>query len=243
RRRNRSSRSTQPAQPFLQLSAGVVEAAHYRSPRTLEHVTDLLVGEPIHFSEEYYRSMFRGQLGNGPTESLGDLGITRALIGIALLVGIGQPTEQIFAGAFAGAGLQVRLRELRFAALVVYAKVHGDAVGPGVEAGVALEAIQALIGFGEGVLHDVERVLAISQHPECQSGDPALVALGQLPEGVPIAIPSLLDELPIARPHGTSAYQTVRCQGYSAAARAQPWTSAQFAPECTSTRRGTRRGQ
>src|SRR5262245_39505046 len=141
RRRNSSSTSTQPAQPFLQLSTGVVEAAHHRSLRTLEHLTDLLVGEPIHFSEEYYRSMFRGQLGDGSAELLGDLGVTRVLVGIALLAGIGQGAERILGGALAGSGFQAGLGKLGLAALVIDAEVHGDAVGPGVEAGVTLEAV------------------------------------------------------------------------------------------------------
>src|SRR5262249_53990745 len=84
-------------------------------------------------------------------------------------------------------------------------QVHGDPVRPGVEAGVPLEAVQALVCLGEGLLRDVECIIPVSKHTERERGDLALVALDQLPEGVPVALPGPLDELTVARPHGTFA--------------------------------------
>src|SRR5262249_17946804 len=139
--------------------------------------------------------------------------------------------------------LQVGERHLRLTALVIDAEVHRDAVGPGVEAGVALEPVQTLEGFREGLLNHVECVLAVSQHPESERGDLALVTFDQLPEGIPVTLPGSLDELTVARPHGPLAYQTGTAKGYSHSDQPhQPCTAAQFVPDCTSTRSGTRRG-
>jgi len=67
------------------------------------------------------------------------------------------------------------------------------------------EAIEVLVGFGEGLLHDVQRVLATPQYSECQCGNLALVTLDQLAEGFAIAGPGPLDELPVASRHRTLA--------------------------------------
>src|SRR5262249_34487512 len=84
-------------------------------------------------------------------------------------------------------------------------EVHGYSVRPGVEAGVTLEPVQALVCLGEGLLRDVECIISVSKHAERERGDLALVPLDQLPEGVPVALPGPLDELTVARPHGPFA--------------------------------------
>ena len=43
---------------------------------------------------------------------------------------------------------------------MVDAEVVRDPIHPGVESGITLEAIEVLVGFREGLLHDVQRVLA-----------------------------------------------------------------------------------
>src|SRR5207247_10020013 len=103
--------------------------------------------------------------------------------------------------------------------LLVHAQVVGDAVHPGVEGRLPLEAVEALVGLRERLLHDVERVFPAAQHAERQRGDLALVALDQLAEGVVVTRPRALDELPVARSHGTLVPdRTGRRPGYSAAA-------------------------
>src|SRR5262249_53959914 len=105
------------------------------------------------------------------------------------------------------------------------------------------EPVQTLEGFREGLLNHVECVLAVSQHPESERGDLALVTFDQLPEGIPVTLPGSLDELTVARPHGPLASQTGTAKGYSHSDQAhQACTAAQFVPDCTSTRSGTRRG-
>src|SRR5262249_1571446 len=157
--------------------------------------------------KEYYRSMFRGQLCDGRREVAGDLGIARALVRVTVLGQVGEHRQGILA-ALGVAGVERGVRELRLPALMVDAEIHGDPGGPGVEAGVTLEPVEALVCLGEGLLGDIECVISVSQHSERERGDLALVALDQLSEGLPIALPGPLDELPVARPHGTIAYQT-----------------------------------
>src|SRR5262249_45113932 len=170
RRRYRSSASADPAQALLQLAAGVVEAAHYRSLRTIEHAADLLVGEPLHFAEKYYRSMFRGQLGDCFGEAAGDLGVARALVRVAVVPVVGEQRQRILA-AVGLARLECGVRELRLAASMIDTEVHGDSVRPGVEAGVTLEPVQALVCLGEGLLRDVECIISVSKHAERERGD------------------------------------------------------------------------
>src|SRR5262249_27244571 len=160
---------------------GVVEAAHHGSLRTIEHAADLLVGAPLHFAKEYYRSMFRGQLGDGFGEAAGDLGVARALVRVAVVSAVGNQRQRTLA-PLGVARLERGVRELRLAASMIDTEVHGDAVRPGVEAGVTLEAVQALVCLGEGLLRDVERIISVSKHAERERGDLALVALDQLPE-------------------------------------------------------------
>jgi hypothetical protein len=84
----------------------------------------------------------------------------------------------------------------RLAPLVVDAEVHADAIDPGVEARVALELVEALVGLGEGVLHDVQSVLAIAEHADGERGDLSLITFDQHPEGLPITPAGALDERP-----------------------------------------------
>src|SRR5262249_2476988 len=243
RRPDSPCHSTQAAKPLLKLTAGLREGAHHRNLGTIEHRTALLVGEAVNFAKEYYRSMRGGQLGDGGREPARYLGITGALEGIALLCTVGQERHGIGTAVPALARLRGGDRHLRLPALMVDAQIYSDAIGPGVEAGVALEAIQALKSFREGLLNHVEGVLPISQHPEREGGDLALIAFDQLPEGIPVTLPGSLDELSVARPHGPLAYQTGMANGSSPPGRGhQPGTSAQFGPECASTRRGTLSG-
>src|SRR5207245_5334665 len=71
--------SEQSPETFLQPPPCVVEPAHHRALRTVEHRADLRVGEPVHFAQEYDGAVFRGQLTHGGTEPFRDLGVARAL--------------------------------------------------------------------------------------------------------------------------------------------------------------------
>src|SRR5262249_40642557 len=106
-------------------------------------------------------------------------------------------------------------RMFRFPALVVHTEVDGDPVHPGVESRVALEAVEVLVGRREGFLHDVQSILPIAEHAERQRGDLALVALHQLTEGLRIARPRSLDELPVARSHALLPSKTGARTSYS----------------------------
>src|SRR5262249_48115496 len=53
--------SEETPQPGLELAARVVEPAHHRPLGTLEHLADLLVGEPFQLAEKYDRSVIGGQ--------------------------------------------------------------------------------------------------------------------------------------------------------------------------------------
>src|SRR5262249_38729119 len=74
--------------------------------------------------------------------------------------------------SFAGTSLSKR----------VDAEVEGDAVEPGVEAGVALEVIQVFVDFCKGLLADVHGFLSVLHHPQSERVHPALVALHEQPE-------------------------------------------------------------
>src|SRR5262249_51075273 len=165
----RSSRSATSAQvmrgsdatpqPGLELAARVVEAAHHRPFRTLEHLADLLVGEPFQLAEEYDRSMIGGQFSDRLIEASADLGVARALEGLVRARSVGDRTGRARPRLVR---VQRDLRLLRGTALVVDAEVVRDAVYPGVEGRIALEAVETLVRLREGLLHDVERVLPIA---------------------------------------------------------------------------------
>src|SRR5262249_4273255 len=72
-------RSEEAPQPGLELAARVVEAAHHPPFRTLEHLADLLVGEPFQLAKEYDRSMIGGQFADRLIDAPADLGVARAL--------------------------------------------------------------------------------------------------------------------------------------------------------------------
>src|SRR5579875_3227466 len=190
--------SQQPPQPRLELPPGVVEPAHDRALGTLQHAADLLVGEPVHLAQEYDGSLLGGQFSDGGTQSARDLGVAGAGERLVLLPGH-EPCRGWRVVRLLRADLDRHPRHARLAALLVDAQVEGDAVDPGVEAGVALEPIQALKRPGERLLHHVERVLAIPEHPQGQRRHLALVALDESPKGRAFASPGTLDELPVAR--------------------------------------------
>src|SRR5207253_1771251 len=212
--------------------------------RTLEHLADLRVGEPFQLTQEYDRSVIGGQISDGLAHPAGDLGVARAREG---LVGV----EVVGRQGAGRAGVLVRvegeLRLLRRPPLLVHAQVVGDAVHPGVEGRLPLEAVEALVGLRERLLHDVERVFPAAQHAERQRGDLALVALDQLAESVAVARTRALDELPVARSHGTLAGgETGRRPAYSPAGRGGASRGASPGSACWSPparRTGARRGR
>src|SRR5262249_2451347 len=71
--------SEEAPQPGLELAARVVEAAHDRPLRTLEHLADLLVGEPFQLAEKYDRSVIGGQFSNGLLHAATDLRVAGAI--------------------------------------------------------------------------------------------------------------------------------------------------------------------
>src|SRR5262249_6183661 len=162
--------SDEPPQASLQLAARVVETAHHRALRTVEHLTDLLVREPFQLAKKYDRSVIGGQTFNCVLDTACDLGIAGSLERL-----VGRRTVELEGQRRAGVlGVERDVRELRVPALVVDAEVVRDPVHPGVERGITLEAIEILIGFGEGLLHDVQRVLATPQYSERQCRNLAL---------------------------------------------------------------------
>ncbi len=76
----------------------------------------------------------------------------------------------------------------------VDADVGADSVNPSVEAGVALEVLEAPVGLGEALLRGVFGVLGILQHPICQRVYLSLVALNEQPKGLPVAAAGALYE-------------------------------------------------
>src|SRR5207244_8664247 len=75
-------RSQELPQTPLELAARVVQPAHHRPLRTLEHLADLRVGEPFQLAQEYDRSVIGGQISNGLAHPPGDLRVARAREGL-----------------------------------------------------------------------------------------------------------------------------------------------------------------
>jgi len=88
-----------------------------------------------------------------------------------------------------------------FPPLVVDTEVERDPIQPGVQGGVALEAVEALVRFGERVLDDVQRVLTIAEHACCESRHFALIPFHQHAERLSVTLSSPLDELAVIGRH------------------------------------------
>src|SRR5207249_4946622 len=238
----RRRRSQELPQPRLELATGVVEPAHHRALRTVQDSADLLVGEGLHLAEEYDRAVIGGQLAHRLLDAPADLGAPGALEGLVRGWAVGRERRADLPRLFL---LGAELAELALAALLVDAEVEGNAVEPGIEAGVALEAVEVLVSPREGLLHDIEGVFPVPEHAYRERGHPALVPLDQLAERVPITLTGAQDELPIARRHGPQTSDGP--QAADIHGRREPpsrqCASAQLAPWRTSTRRGTRSGQ
>src|SRR2546427_73806 len=209
--------SEQSPETFLQPPPCVVEPAHHRALRTVEHRADLRVGEPVHFAQEYDGAVFRGQLTHGGTEPFRDLGVAGPLEREVLQRPIGERKGGVLAAII---DLERHRPPLRVTPLMIQTEVVGDAVDPRVEGRVALEAVEALVRPGEGLLHDIQSILAVAEHPERERSDTRLVTLDQLAEGIPVARPDSLDEVPVARRHDALESETRRLAPYSGG----PWS-------------------
>jgi hypothetical protein len=75
--------------------------------------------------------------------------------------------------------------------------VHLDAVDPGEEAIGRIEAGQVVEGFEEGVLGRVQRIFRVPGHSQCRVVELAAIALGQLVEGLTVALENRLHQLPV----------------------------------------------
>src|SRR5207244_9565751 len=190
----RRRRSQELPQPRLELATRVGEPAHHRALRTFQDSADLLVGEALHLAEEYDGPVIRGQLTNRLLHPPPDLGAAQALEGLVGERPVGAERRTEVAAVL---GLGTEVGELALAPLVIDADVERDAVEPRIEAGVALEPIEVLVGLREGLLHDVDAVFPASEHTHRERCHPALIALDQLAERVPITLAGALDQLPV----------------------------------------------
>src|SRR5262249_24285814 len=125
--------SAQPSQPRLQVASRVVEAAHDGALGAIERLADLFVREAVHFAQKYDGAMFGGQFIYGLDEARAELGAARVVEGLVALQVLGRRGNDVLAAV---RGVRTELHVAPFAALMVDAEVHPDAIDPGLEARV-----------------------------------------------------------------------------------------------------------
>src|SRR5215470_3119856 len=181
-RRHRRCRSRFPArsgsqaipQLVLELLPRVVQAAHDGALGALHDTADIVVGESFDFAKKYDGFVIGGQLADRLLHAFADLARARLLVRIAQPL-VGQGRFEILAAA---GTIGQRHRPMALvAAPKVDAQIHYDSIQPCIEARLALEAVEIFVRLDEGLLRELERIVAVVDHAHCHGEDLALVAL------------------------------------------------------------------
>ncbi len=164
---------------------GVVEAGADGADGAADDVADCLVAEAVDLVEGDDCAVLEGEFLEGVVELL----LQFAHEGVFVGVGLGDELVDEARGVV----LVVHLFEAEEAAEAVFAQVResgveSDAVEPGEEAGVALEAPDGLECLDEGVLGEVCGVLAVGGEVVDDGVDAFAVLEDELVEGVDVSL-------------------------------------------------------
>src|ERR1700722_16362459 len=105
------------------MAARIMQPAHYRSTRNLQHIANFIVGEPFYFPQQYYGAVFGRQLLKCSIDTPAQLSTGRLLVGIAARTR--QPVD-FRLGIFTAEHLMAA-----FAAAEIDREIGCDAIKPG----------------------------------------------------------------------------------------------------------------